>query len=598
MRFLLYPDREVVGPVPSAGLPKYVPHFSGRPWIVGSWDEDEIVQAANERFRVVLLGTVGAGDEDLRAWLQAGGEEPDFAAIHRAIAGAFFTLVTTSAGMTRAFGTLSSFRRLSYSTEPDAPIASNSLGLLVDMFRPALREERVPLALVAPRAPWPLGDASYWRGIENVLPTHELRAAATGPLHVRERWSLPRRHVPQSEVTAALTTALHDAVEARSRHARSRLSTDLSGGMDSTSLAFFAREHVNELTTLHLGISVEMNDDAEWADAAAQALGSRHIRVSHEEFPRWFAGWHVTDQRFAAEPEPSIRTEGMHRAMAERLSEQGCTIHLAGSGGDELFYPDEAVLPGLRREAPAALYEAIRGMATLHRWPLGKTVRAALNRDDPHSWLVRETASLGTKDFERPAPAWDVPFSLSPWATQTSLSAAQSLILENTADAHLDAAFASDAVAYGMITRNGQIHRALDEQTREVGVRYEAPFLDDAVVELALQVRLLDRLNTRRFKPGLAAAAAGVVPEPFLNRRSKGDYISLIYAAFNEHRRAIAAHADDFHLGRRGLVDVARLKTYLRSMQPQAQHFFPFEFLLATERWLRSADHMTLVNER
>jgi len=598
MRFLLYPDREVIAPSPSAALPKYVPHISGRPWIVGDWDDAEIVQASNADYRVVLLGTVGSSDEELRSWLDAGGRDPDFTTIHRTIAGAFFTLVSTSAGTTRAFGTLSSFRRLSYSTDPDAPLASNSLGLLIEMFRPRLREERVPLALVAPRAPWPLGDASYWQGIENVLPTHQLCADATGPLRVSERWALPRRHVPQNEVTPALTAALHAAVEARARHARSTLSTDLSGGMDSTSLAFFAREHASELTTMHLGISVEMNDDAEWADAASRALRSRHIRVSHDEFPRWFAGWHVTNERFAAEPEPSIRTEGMHRAMAERLSEHGCTIHLAGSGGDELFYPDESVLPGLRREAPAALYGAIRGMSTLHRWPLAKTVRAALNRDDPRSWLLRETASLGTTEFERPSPAWDVVFSLSPWATDTALSAVQGLILENTADAQLDAAFASDAVAYGMITRNGQIHRALDEQTREVGIRYEAPFLDDAVIELALQVRLVDRLNTRRFKPGLAAAAAGVVPDLFLNRRSKGDYISLIYTAFNEHRRSIAAQADGFRLGGRGLVDVVRLKTYLQSMQPQAQHFFPFEFLLAAERWLRAADRMTLVNER
>lgn len=598
MQFLLFADRAIHRPEIAAGFTKRLSHASGRDWLVGEWDDGECVRASNGACTVVLLGTVGGDASELQAWLDSQGQSPDFTTIYRTIPGAYFTLATTTAGSVQAFGTLSSFRRLSYSTDPGMPVASNSLRLLIDTLHPTLREDLVPLALVAPRAPWPLGDSSYWNDIENVLPTHQLRTDGSGSFLVVQRWSLPHAHVPQSEITTALTAALHDAVEARARHSRSSLSSDLSGGMDSTSLAFFAREHVDDLTTMHLGISVEMNDDAAWADAAAQSLQSNHIRVSHEDLPQWFAGWQATDERFAAEPEPSIRTEGMHRAMAERLHDAGCTIHLAGSGGDELFYPDEAVLPGLRREAPSALYGAIRGMATLHRWPMGKTVRAAMNKTDATKWLVRETAKLGMTEFERPSPAWDVPFSLSPWATDATRSTVQRLILEHAAGKHLDAAFATDAVAYGMITRNGQIHRALDEQTREVGVRYEAPFLDDAVIELALQVRLVDRLNTQRFKPGLAAAARGVVPEPFLNRRSKGDYISLIYAAFNEHRRDIAAQLDDFHLVRRGLIDTQSLKPYLLSMQPQAQHFFPFEFLLATERWLRSADQSTVMSER
>lgn len=598
MKFILAPEH-VQAMLPGADrFPRRVPDFAGAPWIAGEWADDECVVAITSAVKLVLIGTVGLQDDALQTWLEAQGASPRFEDIHRSVPGAFFTIASHADGRKQSFGTLSGFRRISYTTDPALPLASNSLRLLVEALQPDLREDRIPLALLAPRAPWPLGEASYWSGIENLLPTEQLRQDRDDRFTTAVRWSLPTRHVPLIDIAAELQQALHGAIEARARLARTSLSSDLSGGMDSTAISFFARAHVPELTTIHLGISVEMNDDAEWAADAADALGSRHLRVTSDDLPKWFSGWRTSAPRFAAEPEASIRTEGMHREMARRLHEHGCTIHLAGSGADELFYPDEAVLQGLRRESPALVYRAVRSMSTVHRWPFWKTLAAAMNTSDAGDWLLTETAKLGQDSFERPSPAWDVPFSLSPWATGAVSDAVRSLISELAFGRSLETEFATDSLAFGMIIRNGQIHRALDEKTREVGVRYEAPFLDDAVIETALRIRLADRLNTGRFKPGLAAASQGVVPERFLSRRSKGDYISLIYEAFREHRHDIEAELPQFHLVRRGLIDDSVFRAYLLGMQPSPEKFYPFEFLLATERWLRSAEESTITTRR
>lgn len=595
MKFLMLPNATAQWLSIHDELPRRILHHSGDLWIAGDWLPGECVAASSETIKIVLLGTVGCDDQDLAAWLHSQGSEPDIAHVYRAVPGSYFTLVSTADRRTQIYGTLSSFRRVSYSTDPARPIASNSLRYLVELFTPRIREDRVPLALIAPRAPWPLGEASHWHGIENLLPNELLNYDDAGAASTRTRWRIPHVRIPLADAAQGLQAALHGAIEARARHARTSLSSDLSGGMDSTSLAFFANQHVPRLTTMHLSISVEMNDDAEWAAEAAQVLGSRHVRVDHSELPRWFAGWHATEPRFMTEPVPSIRTEGMHRAMATKLSELGCTMHLAGSGGDELFYPDEAILPGLRREAPRALPGAIRSMATLHRWTLTKTARAAMFNSTHGEWLTAQIGQLADGTTDRPSPAWDVPFSLPPWVNHSVVDALETLLDAGARVHAIDSINESDSLAYGMITRNGQIHRTLDEETREVGVRYEAPFLDDLLIEKALQVRLQDRLNTERFKPGLAAASRGVVPEQFLNRRSKGDYISLVYTAFNEYRRHINDELPRFRLVERGYLDPVRFSDFLLSMQPRPDQFFPFEFLLAAERWLRSADDLTRV---
>lgn len=598
MRFIVLPDHAGALPLDETALSptaERILHPSGRPHVVGDWLPEEFLTVTTGDRRLSLIGTFGVDSGQLRAVLEQAAQPDALHGIHATISGSYF-VVYSDASETRIWGSLSSFRRVSYSTGERALGASNSIGLLRELAGAPLREDAVALSLLVPRPPWPLSEPSYWYGIENLLPTEYLSFPATRHRAERgERWCFPTERLPLDVVAPLLAEALHAAVAARARSAGGRVSSDLSGGMDSTSLAFFMKQHTETLVTTHLTVDDALNEDIRWARQAGALIGSDPIELAPGTLDHWFATWDRATPELADEPSPSIRTEGMHRAMAAVLRREGSRLHIAGSGGDELYYPDESILPGLMREEPATAVSAAIGMASVHRWPRVRTVRQALVRCSHARWLRDRVTHVHLPEPPRPSAGWDVPFSLSPWATPLASFQVRGL-LDGIDVSRLPRALAeADAVSFAMIGRNGQIHRALDAEFRAEGVRYEAPFLDDRIVELSLSVRLSDRLNTTSFKPVLAAASRGVVPDELLGRKSKGDYVSLIYDGYNRVRRDIAAEVDHSPLVARGLVRGDAVIDFLTRIQPDASRFYPFEFHLAADRWLRAATAQSLL---
>jgi asparagine synthase (glutamine-hydrolysing) len=591
MEFLVLPDSDQAMSADSLSgwqPSQVVKHPSGRIWIAGNWEPGEFAMQQVNGERVALLGTFSGSrttDSQLREAISCRSVDR----IHQYVPGSFFTILA-NADRVEVFGTLSGFRRVTHSARSGAEVASNSAALLLSLIPSSLRASIVPLALLTPRPPWPLSEPNYWHGQANLLSTHKLIMGERGGIRVQPRWAFPKGRASLTDMAPRISKAIDDAVRVRAESAQGRLSSDLSGGMDSTVLSFYASQHVASLTTAHIAVDDKMNDDLKWANRANVALGGEMLLFRQSDVPAWFDGWADTDIELAAEPEHSVRTEAMHDHIARRLADMGARIHIAGSGGDELFYPDQSILQGLRRESPRSLVRAVPSMASVHRWSRRRTATLALSRSGPAQWLASASDRIETVDFDKPDVNWDFPFYALPWSTPWARERIRALLSQIEEDELLEAPAATDAMTFAMIHRNGQIHRRLDSVFRRHGVRYEAPFLDDSLLELALQVQLSDRLNLDSYKPGLAAASKGVVPAEFLGRHSKGDYISLIYRGFNAMKADLAATAVDSRLSRAGYVDGQRVATFASSMQPHSNSFYPLEFYLAAERWIRSAD--------
>lgn len=182
----------------------------------------------------------------------------------------------------------------------------------------------------------------------------------------RRYWRFP---FPQDIGEAEATRSLHDDLAAAVRDqcvADVPLGVFLSGGVDSATLAGFARAGGVDIATFSVGFERHGGkDELEDAAATAAALDTRHYQTVLDD--DWIqAQW---QQWLKAADRPSIDGLNMY-IVSGAVSDLDTKVALSGIGADELFggYPNFRSVPKLRRSLAALGWlprRARRGLAGL-----------------------------------------------------------------------------------------------------------------------------------------------------------------------------------------------------------------------------------------
>ncbi len=167
-------------------------------------------------------------------------------------------------------------------------------------------------------------EAGHWLVYEN------------GEVSLKKYWDIDEigsNEIDEETACGRVRETLSDAV-------RLRLISDvplgvlLSGGMDSSTVAYFAQQNsTTPITTFSLGFDVKTSDELEYANLVANHVGSHHITsVYHLTEARRDAGSNVF---LYGEPhgDSSILPSFAVCEMAKR----SVTVALSGDGGDEVF---------------------------------------------------------------------------------------------------------------------------------------------------------------------------------------------------------------------------------------------------------------------
>lgn len=247
-------------------------YSSGRPWILGQWESREAREATASNCRMALLGLVGARDDALDRAVRSIRSFRDVDALYDRIPGSYITAVAFN-GSTRVHGTLAATHEIFYADVDGIVVAANKASILARIAERAIRREMLATTLLAPRAPWPLSDRPLWKGVEHVPVTDALELHSDGCGALVLRWSYPLHREPLTDIAPRLRAALEAGVRARAE-ATPVLGSDLSGGLDSTTLAFYADRYARRLVTVRQDAYDATNDDVKWA-ALARSTGLR-----------------------------------------------------------------------------------------------------------------------------------------------------------------------------------------------------------------------------------------------------------------------------------------------------------------------------------
>ncbi|GHH91224.1 asparagine synthase-related protein [Streptomyces capillispiralis] len=567
-------------------------HASGRPWLVGTWDDGDVLTVTRGNRSLALLGCFRAVPADLGGLLERATGADELHEALRRIPGSYHAVASLQGQLT-VQGSLSGVREVFYATVNGATLAADRPDTLAELAGGGI-DERALLGHLMAQPPPPLSERTAWRGVECLKPGHRLRVHPDGSHRTVAWWVPPAPGLPLAEAAVRVRDALTDAVAARTRSGTG-LACDLSGGMDSSSLAFLTgrREPGRRWVTVRHEATDPGNDDARWgARAAALLPDAEHLVFDATDLPPSFAGQLDHDDVLEA-PYAWNRKRAETLYVTERLATQGVSVRLTGHGGDELFNAPPSLYHALARDRPLRSVSALRAARSMYRWPLGAMLRNLLRNPSYSQWLATASASLSRPIHgpREPVTGWGYFPRLPHWATGDAVDACRAAFDEaaGAGTAPFSASPAQHVLIQAVRQCGGKV-RLTDRLTSPLGVAYHAPYLDDRVVEAALSARIADRYDTGQAKPVLATAMRGVVPAPVLSRSTKGEFSAEVYAGVRRYRRDLLALGEDMRLARLGLVDEEAVRTVLLSPHPTSRTFIPMVATLACESWLRSVE--------
>ncbi|MFD9190234.1 asparagine synthase-related protein [Streptomyces phaeochromogenes] len=585
-----------------------IAHHSGRPWLLGSWPDGLVTVGAAGARRVAVIGRCPVTAEALSARARRLRDIGDVEGIANGLAGSFHLLASVD-GSVRARGSASGVRRLFHTRVGGVCVAADRADRLAAVTGAAPDERLQAAHLLSSPLPYPLDDRCVWQGVEAVPSFDCLLMDADGRARTRRWWTPPEPQRAWQEGIPAVRAALTAAVGSCTADGGT-VSADLSGGLDSTSLCFLtAREQERtrpagaKLVTLGWRSLDPENDDAVWAARACASLpDSEHVTPTRDQWPLWYSDLTALtgDAVPTDEPGPWVRDGARMAALCRLMTGRGSRLHLMGGGGDELFSTFPPHLHDYVRRHPLAAYARIRTQRASQHWPFGQLLRQLADRRTFGQWLAAWAQGLTATEPSSaalvrgaPSTAWGVELRMPPWATRDAASAVQSLLREAAETAEPLAAQRGQHTALVCVRTGGRGLRLLDQVTSRSGLGQAAPYLDDQVIEAALAIRVAERSTPGRYKPVLAEAVRGIVPDDVLRRQTKGEYSTDFHVSLRHNRAALVEIFDGSRLARAGLIDDAAVRASLLGVHPTPEGLRSLSSSLGSEIWLRARPERT-----
>ncbi|XIG79828.1 asparagine synthase [Streptomyces sp. SGAir0957] len=616
--FVVLPDtdagRAAAGPLLPDGAPDGAPdgvhvlrYPSGRPWLVARTPLRSISGAEAADAALVVIGPDAPSAPALAADLRAA---RDNATLHdrlaRRLPGVHHVISRTGAE-TWVRGTASGLRRVHATEGPGPRLVSDRPAVLARLTGAALDDTALALRLLD-FLPHPLSGRPVWRGITETDPAYALVLRPDGTTTTRRWWHAPEAGLPMAEGAARLADALDRSVRAHLA-GRTRVSCELSGGLDSTSLTFLARRAAPtaDLTLLTVVSRETHAEDETWARRAVELArhtpgALTHDVVPADEAPLFYAGVSDTPTPggdgltgfgvLTDEPLPVAPARARARMLLARAAAAGSECHLTGYGGDELFMGLPAASGDLFPRHPLAAWNRIGAVRHQLGWPLAATVRALLTRPSFPRWLAGAVTDGAAPTARTPQLSWGVRQTLPPWLTPDARALVRDAFRAAAAHAEPLAPRPGRHLDLDTIRIGARHFRAMEEYGLALGLPVAAPLYADHVVEATLAVRLADRIDPARYKPLLAEAVRDVVPAPLLARTTK-DHMN------GDHTQGLVQHADELRqlwapdasrLAALGLVDPRPLDALAADPYSPLHTRHSIDATVACEMWLRAVD--------
>ena len=543
--------------------------------------------------KVALIGECFASEETVQETAHRA-LTTDPSSIAR-LPGNYTSILLKTQGDTHVLTSLSGLNQVYYARQPNGIRVGSKPEYVSDTLTPHIGQA-VALALVTGAGANIFAEKPGLNNVAKMRGRHMLRIQ-------REKFDvaaydelLPQTSLPPEQAYEAFGDALQQAVRYRTRHERG-LSADMSGGMDSSSLAFLAAHQLPHVPTFMAWDSRYAEGDIEYVqkylqlapNLTSQQYDARVVGgVSAEDFLQ--TPWSPDiSMSLPMMPHVAAYLQKYYSFIAESLKSDR-HIHMTGDGGDEIAAIDIAYLRDVASSGNFARFTAeAKAWARLQNTSISAITRQSLT--PPQAQLhkhislldLASSSKLDRSTITQPLLAWFTPEALR--------------MARDALSRQMHTQSIPDGLGFGGFTaRNaiqGSAHDvATSRHYARTGLSMQAPFLDNDVVKAAFNLPAAERGNPYFSKPLLQRSLAGMVPDAVLERKTKGFYET----SHLEMAQETLASLRDILTADSRLVQYGILRPeVIPSIQNQAliarpQTVNAISKLISLEGWLRSLD--------
>lgn len=556
-------------------------------WALGAVSARSVVCPSGRR-QVLILGRCGAKDSDLH---RLSSTVPDDVTWKWP---GTYTVVEESEEAVVIHTDPASARPIYLVAHDDGWVWSSSARALASLTRATVDVERLACSIFLPSVPALSAGRTFFSGVEQLPPGCRIvLPVGGGALHTTTVWRPdPCDSLPPAE---RLHTALFASVAERVR-SDPMVSCDISGGLDSTSIAALAAVALPYDTRLN-AVTIHPEGDTAGADLgyARQAVAAYPGRINHRLLAMSTKHLPYTAMSTVPatdEPAPSTITQARLTRQFRWLREEfGTRTHMTGDGGDSLLFQPPVHLADLVRHGRIrrAVSEGF-GWARLRRAsPLRFLHDAVLVSRMPRTRALAELADSvgGRRHSDHGSACW---FPLLPYPSWAGASAAALLSASaHRAASNPDQLPGLDASVRTLVDEVREVARtavADAELAAASGIDLNNPFLDPLVVDAVLRTPLERRPALHAYKPLLSSAMAGLLPHEVASRQTKGSFESDHYAGLRANTPELLDLAHG-RLAEMGLIDATRLAQRLgQAAAGVPMSLAALEQALGSEAWL------------
>jgi asparagine synthase (glutamine-hydrolysing) len=298
-----------------------------------------------------------------------------------------------------------------------------------------------------------------------------------------------------------LDKELHDAVTRR-LEADVLLGCFLSGGIDSSLIAHYAKQARPDLATLCMRMPDARYDESKHAEAVARHLGTNHITLDVQTSAAEDVVHLIGQLGLPFGDSSLLPTYWLCRAARQHVK-----VALSGDGGDELFM-------GYQRHAAAKWLPWLRAVAWA--WPVsgGRYDESdPTSRDAKMARLIRAARGKGYTDL----------LAIFPSELRRKVFRARGIECERSRFLGRGQARRFDIEHY----LPGDLLRKTDTASMSVGLEVRCPFLDQEVQAFAYGTPIRTLMRGNKPKALLRELAARHLPAEIVNRPKQGFAIPI-----------------------------------------------------------------------
>lgn len=539
-----------------------VSHASGRPWLIARIAADPVLIGRAGTTSIVVIGPTSATAADLRDLAETKLGPADLIERCSTHAGSFHVFVSLD-GVTVARGTVSQNRRVFHTRLHSEVVLSDRADVLARLGGRPISAQALGMHLL-PNLPHPLNDLTMWDGVESVAGAQYALVSADGTsLATRTWWRRPAPTLTRRQGADRLRHALQAAVAARTGTGTAT-AADLSGGLDSTPVCYFAAQGPSGvLARTFYTDDPGGREDLHWAERALAAMPGIHEHeiFSVDTLPDFYGG--LDDLRLHLDdPSQTFMAAPRLLAMIARDVSAGIGFHLTGIGGDHLFRRVGAWDHHLARTKPLTAWGRARADAKASRVPARATLRQLMDRRRYSDWLLNalEQAHRRSDTIELPGISdWGPPLAFPEWVTDAGVEE----VVAGMTDLAQDADGLSDSVAEHFdlytIHEAGRVARGMSFLGQDDHVLLDSPLVDDHVLEAVFAVRYDERDTPMEWKPLMKEAMRGLLPDDYLRRATKIGGGPQAVRGYAQHYDTMVGIWEDSGVLDSGLIDKSAL---------------------------------------